>query len=420
VSLIKNITWLTVLQLANILIPLIVLPYIVRVLGTEAFGRVSYAQNVISYLTLLVNFGFDYSATREISINKDIHETRNRIFWTVIKAKSILLLVSFMLLVILYICFDKVADNLSLYVIVFMTNIGIVFFPVWFLQGLSKMRRLAVFNVFFRSSGLILTFFFIHDQADYLLYPLLISLGYVIVGFVSFFYVIKRYNISFVMFKKSFDFSIIKASGFVFLNMLFATLYSSASLTILGFYFDDKDIGLFSGAQKIIYAIMLLTSTPLQLAIFPEISYKFSESLMAGKLFFHKVLKNVIIYGLIISTMTFLLSEKLVLFLLGAEFVSTVPLMKIFSVLPFLVMLASLFTIQGLYGAGLQKYAPLIGALISIFSILANVLFLQKYGMHVAGVVWVISECIEILFAGALFYIGLRKINTKNTLTGCT
>ena len=95
-------TWLTVLQLANILIPLIVLPYIVRIFGADLFGKVSYAQNIISYLTLLINFGFDYSATREIAINKNNIELRNKIFWTVIKAKSLLLVLSLLLLVILY------------------------------------------------------------------------------------------------------------------------------------------------------------------------------------------------------------------------------------------------------------------------------------------------------------------------------
>ena len=50
---------LSILQVANYLIPLLVLPVISRVLGASLFGSVGYAQNIISYLTLLVNFGFE-------------------------------------------------------------------------------------------------------------------------------------------------------------------------------------------------------------------------------------------------------------------------------------------------------------------------------------------------------------------------
>ncbi len=55
----KNMTALGVLQIANYLIPLLVLPVVSRVLGATLFGSVGYAQNIVSYLTLLVNFGFE-------------------------------------------------------------------------------------------------------------------------------------------------------------------------------------------------------------------------------------------------------------------------------------------------------------------------------------------------------------------------
>ena len=67
----KNMVSLGVLQIANYLIPFLVLPIISRILGATLFGSVSYAQNIVTYLTLLVNFGFEYSATRQISVSRD-------------------------------------------------------------------------------------------------------------------------------------------------------------------------------------------------------------------------------------------------------------------------------------------------------------------------------------------------------------
>ena len=56
---VRNMASMSLLQIANYLIPLLVLPVVSRVLGASLFGSVGYAQNIVSYLTLLVNFGFE-------------------------------------------------------------------------------------------------------------------------------------------------------------------------------------------------------------------------------------------------------------------------------------------------------------------------------------------------------------------------
>ena len=69
-----NIASLGMVQIANYLIPVIIVPFVIRALGVEAFGKASYAQNIVAYLTILVNFGFDYSATQDVAINRDDKE----------------------------------------------------------------------------------------------------------------------------------------------------------------------------------------------------------------------------------------------------------------------------------------------------------------------------------------------------------
>ena len=85
-----NISSQGLVQFANYLIPLLLIPYVSRVLGVDAFGRASYAQNIGMYLTLLVNYGFEYSATQEISINRGNHAKLQSIFSTVIAFKFLL------------------------------------------------------------------------------------------------------------------------------------------------------------------------------------------------------------------------------------------------------------------------------------------------------------------------------------------
>lgn len=125
-TILTNIASLGLLQMANYVIPILVIPFVVRALGADGFGKASYAQNIITYLTVLVNFGFDYSATRDIAINKDNKDAVRNIFWSVIKHKSILLVISFIALGIMYFTFPKVTDDLPLYVYAALLNVGFV------------------------------------------------------------------------------------------------------------------------------------------------------------------------------------------------------------------------------------------------------------------------------------------------------
>ena len=192
----KNIVSLGVLQVANYLIPFLVLPVITRILGASLFGSVSYAQNIVTYLTLLVNYGFEYSATRQISIAREDKPRVDALFWSVIGAKSVLLLLSFGVLAVLPLFMERVACDPKLYVYTALTNIGIVFFPTWYLQGIQQMDKMAWANFFIKLLGAVLVLTLVREAFAYRLYPLLMSLASIAVGIGALIYVIRHYGIS--------------------------------------------------------------------------------------------------------------------------------------------------------------------------------------------------------------------------------
>jgi Membrane protein involved in the export of O-antigen and teichoic acid len=402
-------TWLGVLQFANYLIPLLIIPYIVRVLGADVFGKVTYAQNIISYFTLIVNFGFDYSATREIAVNKEnkIHITQ--IFWTVIKQKTVLLLLSFVGLVILYFTFYKVSSDFTLYLFVFLMNVGIVLFPTWFFQGMEEMGKMAIFNILIKGIGLILTVIFVKSITDYLIYPLLMSLTYIVFGIGALVYVIKHFEILYIKTEKSIGKNILKTSFPIFLNSLFVSLYTTANITVLGLYHSNYDIGIYGGAQKIIMAILMLTSMPINIAIFPRISREFEYSKISGLKLLKKAIIVVGLVSVILCLLIYFLSSTFVNVLLGTEFRESINLLKLFSVLPFFVIIASLLTVQGLYGMGLQRYAPFVGLFIGIFSVVLNIIYIPTYGTVAAALNWIVAQMVEVIIVGTIIILYSKK-----------
>ena len=61
----SNTAYLSVLEILKMVMPFVALPYIIRTVGTGNYGIVVFAQTVICYFSVLVNFGLDVSAVKE-------------------------------------------------------------------------------------------------------------------------------------------------------------------------------------------------------------------------------------------------------------------------------------------------------------------------------------------------------------------
>ncbi|HHP2560376.1 TPA: oligosaccharide flippase family protein, partial [Klebsiella pneumoniae] len=65
----SEIIYLYAIQISNVILPLITIPYLARVLGADFFGKFSYAQAISVIAIFIVDFGFNFSGAREVSIN---------------------------------------------------------------------------------------------------------------------------------------------------------------------------------------------------------------------------------------------------------------------------------------------------------------------------------------------------------------
>ena len=90
-TILQNLSYISVLHLFNMLIPLLSYPYLIRVLGKETYGIIIFAQAIVGYFVILIGFGFNISATKEISINRDDKKKVSEIVSSVLIIKGILL-----------------------------------------------------------------------------------------------------------------------------------------------------------------------------------------------------------------------------------------------------------------------------------------------------------------------------------------
>lgn len=56
----ENFCSLSILNIANYIFPIILIPYLTVVLGVEKYGTYIYVYAVMNYFTLFVQYGFEY------------------------------------------------------------------------------------------------------------------------------------------------------------------------------------------------------------------------------------------------------------------------------------------------------------------------------------------------------------------------
>jgi len=349
-----NIFSLGVLQGANYILPLFTIPYLVRVLGPEYFGLLAFATATIMYFMLVTDYGFNLSATRQISIHREDKDKVNEIFSSVMMIKTALMMVSFVLMSLLVFSFEKFSQHWEVYFITFGMVIGQVLFPVWLFQGMERMKYITYLNIGAKAFFTVCIFIFVQEQTDYLLVPFLTAMGFIVAGIWSLHLAKKEFDVSFAR-QSIATLKLQLAEGWhVFFSSIAISLYTISTTFILGLLTNNIVVGYFAAADKIVHAVKGLYQ-PVSQAIYPLIGKKIHEDKQAGLKFIHKTTWAVGTGMLIISIVLFLLAEPIVNLLLGHQYQQSVLLLKIMAFLPFIIALSNIYGIQTMLNLGYKQ-----------------------------------------------------------------
>lgn len=300
----SNFLSLSVLQAVNYILPLLTLPYLVKTLGIEYFGLLAFATAIIAYFGILTDYGFNATATKDISIHRDNRQKTIEIFSSVMTIKLSLLLLSFLLLTLLVFSFDKFEQNWLIYFLTFGSIIGQTLFPVWFFQGMEKMKYITYINLVSKSIFVIAIFIFVQEKSDIHIVPLLFSLGGIISGLVSLYLVYEKFNIPFEFQKRETIKGYLIDGWHVFLSRYYVSLYTTTNLLLLGLFTNNTIVGHYAIAEKIVLAIGGIFE-PLNQTLYPYLARKFKDNFSLFVLY----LKRTSLLFIVASTTLILFSE---------------------------------------------------------------------------------------------------------------
>lgn len=274
--LLSNFFSLSIFQFINYLVPLLLMPFLIKTIGMEKFGLVMFAQAFMQYFVILTDFGFNYIATKEISKNRNNQKLISEIVSSVYSIKIILLVVSFLILNLLILSVEKLYINHNLIYISFGIVIGQVLFPIWLFQGFEKMRIMVIINALSKILILSPVFLLIHSESDFMIFPLLWSLSFIAAGIFSIFYIKKYFKIEYKIQKISVLIKYYNQSKDIFISNGVSSLYLTSNPVILGFVSTETALAYYTIAEKSVRVIRYVLS-PITQALFPHYSAKFSN-----------------------------------------------------------------------------------------------------------------------------------------------
>ena len=346
-----NVAALTLLQLLTYAAPLITVPFLARVLGPTEYGVLCFAQSVTLHLDFLTDYGFALTSTRSIAVARDRPEEIARVFWTTLAAKSLIMSVCAVILLLAIGAMPKLYAARWLYAGCFLSVIGSGIFPVWFFQGIERMTIFAAaFGVARLITIPLLLLFVLHP--DHAARAAAIQGSVEIVSTLIVIPVLWR-HVGWRQPRTRDVLDSLRQAWPLFVSSSALFLCTSSTPVILGITAGAVNVGLYSAADKLIKAAIAALN-PLSQALYPHIAAQRTLSPRSAIGIIRGSLAISACLGLGLSAAIFTLAGPMCRLVFGPSFSASAELLRYLAPLPMLFALMNVLGTQTMVVFGMD------------------------------------------------------------------
>lgn len=267
---VENYFFMTALQIISSAFGVLIYPYLIRVLGAESYGLYVFAVATASYFVGIVSFGFSFPGVKAIAQNKDNLQIKSAVVSSVFTSKILLGIVSLVIFIGLLLTVPLLKDHKGLFLIVYAQILSEIFFPIWYFQGVQKMKIVTYFQLAFRILSLPFIFILVRSTDDLLQYAFIATLSVVLPAIALYVYLIRRENLTIKLQPISKLKTYFKEATPFFWSSTAGTIKQESVTIIIGAFFGMKDVALYDLANKLIMLPRMLTMS-INTALFPKV-----------------------------------------------------------------------------------------------------------------------------------------------------
>ena len=396
-TILKNFASLFVGQVAARGLNFVAIAYLARVLGSDGFGMINFAQAILAYLMVACTLGLDVFGTREIAAN---HKIKKESFIGNLLALRVgLALLSLVGLGIFILAINKPALEKEVMFAYGLYVLPFVFYLGWVFCGIERMEYIGIAAVLSRLAFLATVVVLIKDPGNVIFVPYLWFTAAVVESLFLIFSYPKFGGIKFNVHLPEWKL-FIKDSAWIGLSVILIQIYSSFNLVMLGFMKTNHEVGLYSAASKIIL-FMVAIGAFYNNSIFPVISRYAQDSKLKLKRFIHRNISFIGVGGVALWILLFIFARQIIVLAYGDDYRGSVLAFQILSLtivisivrLIYVSVLVALNKIkESLWGVG-------IGCGINVT---LNFLLIPRYGIVGAAIATVIGEIIITTMIGRI------------------
>lgn len=190
-----NFSYIAFTRFVTLVVPLVTYPYLLKTMGEEKYGLTAWALTIVNFVTIFVAFGFGYTATKKISINRNSPEHVSIIVSETFYAKSILALISLIIMMLSVEISEPLKQNAELFFLTYLVVLAEVFSPYWYFQGVEKMQYNAMLIALSKIAFSFGVYYFIQNGDQYIRLPVINGLTSIFSSLLGLWVMYKKYNI---------------------------------------------------------------------------------------------------------------------------------------------------------------------------------------------------------------------------------
>lgn len=266
----KNTLWQYVLQILKYLFPLLLIPYLTRVLGTEGYAVYAYVLSFMGVVQTIADFGFTLSGTKKVVDLRGDTAALSRLVGAITVARLMLLCGLFFCVMVVTRFIPIMAEN-SVYVIwAFFATAGRTVLPDFIFQGNERMGPLT--TRYFASKGVqvALTILLVRGPGDLILVAVADVLSEIVDIAWSYRAQKRMFGVGIARptFKESFE--ELRVSAIYCVSNVSSSLFSGFTTVIIGLAITSKtDIAFWSLTLTTVNAVQSLY-TPIANSLYPH------------------------------------------------------------------------------------------------------------------------------------------------------
>jgi PST family polysaccharide transporter len=348
---VKNALALYWIQFAEYVLPMITMPYLARVLMPAGWGLVVFAQSFSGWMTLVLEYGFGFSATREIARNQETPERRAEVAASVIGASLLLMGAAMAAAVVALVTvptFRTYPTYLWLSLVIAATQ-GIR--PLWYFQGLERMQFPAVLNVVGRLLVTVGIFLWVRTPDD----------GWIVLGLQALTGAGISAAILWEMYKKipwqrptlALSYAALRMGWTVFLSRSAVSLYTLANTFILGLFQSTAMVAFYGGAERMNRMVIGLLQ-PVSQALYPRMSHLAVKSRRDAEATARMGLIAFGSFGILMGGACWLLAPLLVRFY-GARYIPVVGIFRVMTLMVPMIAISNVLGVQWMLPFGMDR-----------------------------------------------------------------